>query len=439
MATIDTYKEQEAPPTPLFLFDCLLSSGSTERWATHAVTFSGNSYNARLLKHNLFQLRASSDDGLDGTATISVTLANADSHFSEIERETGFKGAQVTIQFLFYDLVANAAASEARVVFHGVANPPDEITESTFRVTFNNRLSLQRIVLPEVQILRRCPWMFPSTLAQRQEALAGTVKGKYSALYKCGYSPDVTGGVGTLNSGAPFTSCDFSRASCIQRGMFSVDSSSQVTARFGGLEFVPPQIQVRSFGETGTQLSAVDDNLAVYNDYVPLVYGTAWYQPPIVFARNDGNLTRIEVLLGMGQIQGILMVLVDDIQIPQGVTGLNMTASGWYTVMTVGGRAGYFDNNFTDGNGVPLGDPYGSMAYLAVVVPNRISDGTSIPTVQVLMQGLTLWQFDTGGNFLYDQFSSNPAWVLLDMLMRCGHTLGEIDTASFANAAAYAD
>ncbi len=38
--------------------------------------------------------------------TISVTLANADSHFSEIERETGFKGAQVTIRFLFYDLAA---------------------------------------------------------------------------------------------------------------------------------------------------------------------------------------------------------------------------------------------------------------------------------------------------------------------------------------------
>src|SRR5580700_10223077 len=162
MPTIDDLKELEAPPTPLFLFE----------------------------------LRASSTDGMDGSAKISVTLANADSHFSQIERETGFKGAQVTIQFLFYDLAVNAAASEARVVFHGVANPPDDITESSFRVSFNNRLSLQRIVLPEVQILRRCPWMFPSTLAQREEALTGGTKGKYSPLYKCGYSPDVTGGVG---------------------------------------------------------------------------------------------------------------------------------------------------------------------------------------------------------------------------------------------------
>ena len=51
-----------------------------------------------------------------------------------------------------------------------------------------------------------------------------------------------------------------------------------------------------------THLSPVVDNLALYNDYVPLVYGTAWYQPPIVFARNDGNLTHMEVLLGMGPI-----------------------------------------------------------------------------------------------------------------------------------------
>ena len=29
-------------------------------------------------------------------------------------------------------------------------------------------------------------------------------------------------------------------------------------------------------------------------------------------------------------------------------------------------------------------------------------------------------------------FSSNPAWVLLDVLMRCGYTLDEIDMGSFA-------
>ena len=84
---------------------------------------------------------------------------------------------------------------------------------------------------------------------------------------------------------------------------------------------MPPQILVRSFGEHGTHLSPVIDNLALYNDFVPLVYGTAWYQPPIVFARNDGNLTHMEVLLGMGEIAGVVTVLVNDIEIPQAQTG----------------------------------------------------------------------------------------------------------------------
>ncbi|HTB11230.1 MAG TPA: hypothetical protein VK752_06660, partial [Bryobacteraceae bacterium] len=354
MATIDELKEQTTPTTPLFLINCVLSSGSTESWGTHAATFSGTSYAARLLKHTLFQLTTSSTDGLDGAAQISLTLANADSHFSEIERETGFKGAQVTIQFLFYDFVANAAASEARVVFRGICNSPDEITESTFRVTVMNRLNLQRIILPDTRIERSCPWSFPSSPAQRLIALTGGTKGAYSSLYKCGYSPDQTGGVGNMNSGTPFTNCDFTRTDCVARGMFSTDASSNVTARFGGIEFVPAQILVRGYGERGTQLSPLFDNLALYNDFVPLVYGTAWYMPPIVFSRNDGNLTRMEVLLGMGEISGILQVLVNDIAIPAAQNGTNMTATGWYSLISAGTRNGGFDPNFTDSSGNPL-------------------------------------------------------------------------------------
>jgi hypothetical protein len=437
MPTIDDFKEQEAPPAPLFLFDCVLSSGETERWGTHAVTVAGNAYGARLIKNNLFELRASSDEGLDGAPKVTVTLANADSHFSEIERETGFKGAQVTIQFLFYDLVAGAAASEARVVYRGVGNPAEEITESTFRVSFTNRLNLQRIILPEVRIQRRCPWMFPSNTAQRAEAVDGGVKGKYSAIYKCGYSPDQTGGVGTPDTSGPFTTCDFTRVSCVQRGMFDTDASSNMTRRFGGLEFVPPQIQVRAFGEKGTQLSAALDNLAVYNDFVPLIYGTAWLEPPVVFARNDGNLTRMEVLLGMGEVQGVVTVIVNGIQIPEGQSGVNMTATGWFNLVTPGTRNGSFNLDFTDAAGNPLGDPYGNMAMMSVVVPNLISNGQALARVQVLVNGLRLEQFDTAGTSLGESFGNNPAWVLLDVLRRSGWLTTELDLISFATAAAY--
>ena len=108
--------------------------------------------------------------------------------------------------------------------------------------------------------------------------------------------------------------------------------------RFGGVEFVPAQIEVRSFGEAGTHLSPIIANEARYNDFVPLVYGTAWYQPPVVFARNDGNLTHLEVLLGMGEIEDVIKVVVNDVEIPEGVNGVDMTGTGWYNLVT-GGRA----------------------------------------------------------------------------------------------------
>lgn len=437
MPTIDELKEQEATPAPVFLFDCVLRSGVTEHWSTHAVSFGGNDYPARLLKHNLFELRASSDDGLDSTAKISLTLANADSHFSQIERETGFKGGKLTIQLVFFDFGSGTVVSEARVLFKGVGNTADEITQSTFRVTFTNRFNLQRIILPDARIERRCPWSFPATADQRLEALTGGAKGEYSGLYRCGYSPDQAGGVGSLNSGVPFTSCDFSRANCEARGMFNLDDSGRATRRFGGIEFVPAQIQVRSFGESGTHLSPVADNLALYNDFVPLVYGTAWYQPPVVFARNDGNLTRIEVLLGMGEMDSVVTVLVNDIEIPEGITGTNMTATGWYNVITLGTQNGAFDPNFTDSSGNPLGDPYGNMAVLSVVAPNRISNGQSLPTVKVLARGLKLESFDGGGASLGKAYTNNPAWVILDILRRAGWLPTEINLPSFAATAAY--
>jgi hypothetical protein len=429
MATIDILKEQVTPPTPLFVFDCLLASGTTARWSTHTVTVGGNAYPARLLKHNAFALQASAD--------VSITLANADSYFSEIERETGFRGSQVTITFLFYDLVANAAASETRVIFQGIGNSPDEITESGFRVTFTNTLNLSRIILPEVNIQRHCPWVFPATAAQRLEAMTGGPNGSYSDLYRCGYSADQTGGVGNLNSGVAFTTCDYTRTSCVARGMFSTDASSNATARFGGLEFVPAQILVRSFGEQTSHLSPEVDNLALYNDYVPLVYGTAWYQPPISWAFNDGNLTHMEVVLGMGPLQGAVTVLVNDIEIPIAVTGTNMTATGWYDIVSTGTRNGAFDPGFTDSTGTPLGDPYGSLAYMSIVVPNRISTGVSLATVKILLQGLQLEQFDTTGTSLGVSFTNNPAWVLLDVLRRSGWLTTNLDLISFATAAEY--
>ncbi len=430
MSTIFDFKEQAVTDAPLLVFDCVLSDGTTERWSTHAVTVASHAYNARILQHDVFELQASSTQGIDVVPRISLVLANADSHFSEIERATGWKGARLTIGLVFYDLRNDVALTARTVIFQGICNPPDQIRESTFHLSATNRMSLQRLLLPQVRIQRRCPWEFPGDEAQRAEALAGGSAGKYSRYYRCGYSAGETGGSGAQNGAAPFTECGYTRTDCQARGMFT---------HFGGLEFVPPAITVRSYGESGSHTSAVVVNGARYNDFVPMVYGTAWYNPPVVFARNDGNLTRMEVLLGIGEMQGVVTVLVNDIEIPAGVNGTDMTGTGWYNVPTLGTRSGAFDLNFLDGSGNPAGDPYGSMAYLSLVVPNRINDGQSLPRVAVLVQGLKIPVYGADGTAAGEQFSSNPVWILLDILRRAGWALAELDLVSFAAAAAYCD
>ena len=241
MASIFDVKEQGITDTPLFLFDCELVSGDVEHWSTHAVTVGQQAYQARVLGHNLYEMQAGAADGIDAVSKITLTLANADSYGSQIESNTGWRGARLTITFLFFDLKNGVAASDSMVLFLGIANSPDEITESELKVTFTNRLSLQRAGLPALRVQRRCPWTFPATTAQLQEAVAGGTEGQYSLFYPCGYTAGLPSGVGNLNSGVPYTSCDYSRGQCQARGMFDKDSAGNVTRRFGGIEFVPPR------------------------------------------------------------------------------------------------------------------------------------------------------------------------------------------------------
>ena len=432
MLSIYDLKELAVTDTPLLLFQCILQNGQAEYWSTHQVTYGGNIYAPRVMKHNVFEVQTSSDQGVDAIPRVSLGMANADSYFSELERSVGWKGATLRVTFLFYNLLQNLPTSDAVVLFQGIVNPPDQSTESLFQLSAVNRMNMQRVLLPPVRIQRRCPWLFPANAQQRQEAVTGGNAGAYSLYYPCGYSPDQTGGVGDMVGGQPYTSCAYTRLDCEARGMFSGP------ARFGGIEFVPSSILVRSYGG-GWQYAAVDDNTAVYNDFVPLLYGTAWYYPPVVFTRNDGNLTHMEVLLGMGPLQGVQKLLVNQIEIPVGQSGKNMTATGWYNVISLGGRNGAFNPDFADAAGNPAGDPYGSMAYLSVVVPNQINNGQSLPTVQVLADGLQVPVYGGDGTYQDTVFSANPVWILLDILQRSGWEPENIDLTTFAAAAAYCD
>ncbi len=437
MATINQVKQLAEADTPLLFFECVLPSGDAEYWSTHSIRFNSATYSARVLTHNLFDLQLSADDAMDGISQLSLVLANADSALSELDSVIGFKGSQLTVHFAFADLPAQTITTESTVLFRGVAGDPDEVTEDALTLSFTNKLSLQRIPLPEVRIQRSCPWNFPSTLDQRKEAINGGSAGKYSRLFRCGYSADLPGGVGNLSAGQAFTSCDYSRTQCLERGMFNRDAEGNMTQRYGGFEFVPSAIMVRTAGDKTSHLSPILDNAAKYNDPVPIVYGTGWLKAPITFSRNDGNLTHMEALLGMGTIQGVVKVVVNDIEIPLAVAGQDMATTGWYNVVTLGTRQGAFNVDFSDANGNALGDPYGSMAVLSIVVPNRISSGRSLPNVEVLLQGMQIDSFNLDGSFQATGYTNNPAWVILDILRRSGWSTSDLNLSTFAASAAF--
>ena len=131
MPTAFQVKEQTITDTPLLLFDCQFQGAQVENWSTHQVTLTGSTYQARVLQHNLYEIQTSSDLGVDAIPKISISLANADSHFSEIERSAGFKGAALTVRFVFFDLTQGVATTSPITLFKGILNPPDEITSQT--------------------------------------------------------------------------------------------------------------------------------------------------------------------------------------------------------------------------------------------------------------------------------------------------------------------
>jgi hypothetical protein len=147
----------------------------------------------------------------------------------------------------------------------------------------------------------------------------------------------------------------------------------------------------------------------------------------------------MEVLLGMGPIQDVQMVLVNQIQIPVGQSGQNMTATGWYNVISLGGRNGAFDPNFTRRGGQPGGRP---LRQHGLSLGGRTEPDQQRP-VAAHRAGPGGWlataDITAVGSYQNTVFTANPAWILLDILQRSGWGTENIDLTTFAAAAAYCD
>ena len=180
--------------------------------------------------------------------------------------------------------------------------------------------------------------------------------------------------------------------------------------------------QATELGEKTGHASGAVENEGRYNDFVPLVYGIAWYRPPIVFARNDGNLTHLEVLLGMGRSSVSLKVVVNDIELPRGQSlGEKPTATGWFNVANAGYRDGNVQSRFLRRRQASPGDPMGAWPYCPSLSQTVSVTDERYPRSMCWFDGMKLPTYDNGSHVRWrDTSQTIRLWVLLDLLRRSG-------------------
>jgi hypothetical protein len=486
LSTISAAKEQSATYTPLLLADFTFPDASVLYLSTYAVTYGGHTYDARISQQTIAQIQSLSETGIDLAPSASLKIADPDAYiYTNWEKAAGkgFKGAEVMLRLVFYDIGTNTFSSDYRIPYRGICEKPSLDTQY-LTVNTAAKTALLRALLPIVPIQKRCPWQNPTTTAQR-----ATADDPDSQYFQCGETRDLT-------TAPP---CDYVIATCTRPN------------RFGGITYTPPAgMRVREY--TSGQWMDVKGNAneAKYGDYLPMPYGTIWVEPPVMSVIPDGNYTRGEAIICAGKIGDILRVVVNNTELsPSNMRGGGSYGGGnrdfrWAWVND-GSRDGA-SNADTPWNG--QGDPYGNMTAIMWLAHNSVVKGDSVPRLRVLVKGprtrqyqkiasitvssnvatvtlvgantniasndpayaftisgnslsginaqwthLTNWtsgppgtiQFSTsgvangtgtGGYIQYEEYTENAAWVLADILDWTRYTYADLDIDSWADAAA---
>jgi hypothetical protein len=450
--TILEAKDRVLAPVPLLLVTISWKSGQVLRLCGNKeagdVTYGGQTYLARILNDSIAAQQILSEQGIDHAPSMSLKLADADKWiWTNHEQARGFKGARVVAQFVFFDAIDGEYSTDAYTKFVGSCDPPTW-DETVFAITARSRMNMSGIQFPRTRIQKLCPWTFPRTAEERQAA----ADDPRSIFYRCGYSPDATGGNARGTPVAfgygPHTTCDYTQYDCRSRGMYATDDSARVSGHFGGIQWAPVStLQSRSYrGDWETIQNPGND--ARYNDFVPLVYGKVATDPSVLNVPADANYTKCEVLLCDGEITDIERVIVNDVEIPHtyddtelpGVPpGVSNRAEalriGWWKTVNRGKRSG---SPNTDALFDGRGDPYGSLAVISITAHKYIAPAGSAPRVRVILTGPKLRVFTDGETSTLESTQS-PAWVVADILQRSGWEDTDIDFESFVAAAAHCD
>lgn len=418
----------------------------TLRLCTHGLTVTDGGFQygsqdwlPRILNQDMAATQAMSEQGIDFTPSVSLRLADPDKFiWLNYGQAKGFKGATLEMVFSMWQVDTSTFSSDSATKFIGVCADLQDGDEETITLTAKSKLDLSNVSHPTIRLQKRCPWNFPSSIQERQDG-ADLVD---SDFYRCGYSPDATGSNarGNLNGGSAYTKCDKTKEECVARGMYTTDGSARITGRFGGVQWAPPQSFVsRSYISGKFEEITNSSNEAKYGDFIPVVYGTQRMEPLVVNTTGDGNLTKMEVILCVGEIDYIYEVTVNDVRIPHvnddtefmsSVKENGNTTTGFWKTVNKGDR-----------NGAPnpdtlydsKGDPYGSLAVIGIVVTRKVAEANSIPKVVVHFRGPKVRVYSAPGAYTFE-YSESPAWHLMDVLVQSNLRYAELDVASFVTA-----
>lgn len=411
--TVAQAKELAITGRPLLLGRFLMFDGTTTLYvSSHPLStseggyqYNGSNYYARLLNQSIPGLEIRSTTGIDQIPSVSLDIADADrTLYRALEQGQGFKGALVTVVLIFFAGNSNGFSSDEWIKFQGVASKPAFAKDGTIKIQATATKNLSKTFTPSARFGSRCIWIFPTTLAQRQDAAFNPA----SHIFECPYCPDVSGidpiygdtvTRGNLIGGIAATTCDYTPQNCKTNGMYTIDSSGRPTGAFGGVQWAPPQTAVKSKSYlAGYNVIATSTrNDSIYNQPIPMAYGTCWVNGVPANFVNDGNSARSEVVFSTGQIGevggdiDVRGVVANGIWVPRNGQSPDNDIYRWNpanrgSVNAIGTRrgiptpdAGYNSN----------GDPYGSMAMIEVVVYSQIA-GSSF---RILTGGQKVWAY----------------------------------------------
>jgi hypothetical protein len=467
--SILTAKELSATYQPLLLVEIQFPNGTYFRVSTHPLSdggynttptsgsyqYGGHAWIPRVLNQDVGATQSMSDFGFDIPPQVQVVLADPDREVYGLEVANGFKGSVLKLYAIMWDsgnsLTGSFSTDIPMVKFIGTCSAATQIDQKTTTVVATSLLNMTQQSMPPVRIQPLCPWSFPPTAAARADGQANND----SQYTECGYSPDISGGVGNYESGtACFTFCDQSQAACVARlGDSSQpipilqDTSARATGRFGGFDYVPVQNVglTRPYVSGQWTLTINATNQARYGDYIPMAYGTTWIEPEIMGVYGDGNYTRFEALVCFNQCSEVLNVVVNGDVVPwyagsnaDGVVAPGYTTSAkdnFWAVINSGDRNG-------GSNGLigwsSQGDCYGSTFGIAVQCLAQLASQSTLPQCQMLIRAGLVRVYTDVDTYTF-QYSDNPAWILLDLLVKTNWRYSQVNIQSFIDAAAVCD